>query len=82
MTEREEYLQKAILNNVYEELKSQNKTIDELCKFLLQHTPIKKTRLDKLLKCKNKRVITIKELGYLSHALNLETPAPLLKNIK
>lgn len=81
MTEREEYLQKTILNNVYEELKSQNKTIDELCKFLLQHTPIKKTRLDKLLKCENKRVLTIKELSYLCYGLNIEPPA-LLKNIK
>lgn len=81
MTEREEYLQKTILNNVYEELKNQDKTVDELCELLLKHTPIKKTRLDKLLKCENKRVLTIKELSHLCCVLDIEPPA-LLKNIK
>ena len=80
MNERNKYIQKCILETVYEELDKKNIPREDCLKYLLANTIIKESRLKNILSGTNKRPITLKELTGFAIAFNLNT-GYLLRNI-
>ena len=80
MNERNKYIQKCILETVYEELDKRNIPREDCLKYLLANTIMKEARLKNILSGTNKRPITLKELAGFAIAFNLNT-GYLLRNI-
>ena len=80
MNDRNIYIQKCILDAVYEELDKRNIPREDCLKFLLSNTIIKESRLKAILSGTNKRPITLKELTDFAIAFNRNT-GYLLRNI-
>ena len=80
MNDRNIYIQKCILDAVYEELDKRNIPREDCLKFLFSNTIIKESRLKAILSGTNKRPITLRELTGFAIAFDLNT-GYLLRNI-